>query len=51
MKYYQIKLMKYYEILADKSLIHNKPGPDIITSIAKKYWLSYKIKAWGFTPL
>ncbi len=36
MKYYQIKLMKYYKILANESLIHNKPGSDIITSITKK---------------
>jgi hypothetical protein len=32
-------------ILADKSLIHNKSGSDIITSITKKHWLFYEIKA------
>ena len=36
MKYYQIKLMKYYKMILDKSLIHNKPAPDIFISIAKK---------------
>ncbi len=36
MKYYKIKLMKYYKIILDKSLIHNKPDPDIFISIAKK---------------
>jgi hypothetical protein len=36
MKYYQIKLMKYYKIILDKSLINNKPDPDIFIFIAKK---------------
>jgi hypothetical protein len=36
MKYYQIKLMKYYKMTLDKSLIHNKPDSYIFISITKK---------------